>query len=237
VLSRKIDFFSDAIENYIVEKILEIKEFKDGKRSYKIKWKGWDIKDSTWEPEENLSSLDPLVKKQLLKNLKARSRYQPRHSVNVWPKKNRFGSETPIQRKHWHLIYQTDQLNPEDFLKKKIEEAKSLLRIKQFICLKESLKTHVYVEFEKKEGIPLEFFKWSKWQPKLLSDAKSSRKICEVWREVEYPTEEKIFTKPKLDLQTLTLGREKHQKKRIEETKDLEEKDADKLIKELMSLI
>lgn len=38
---------------YTVEKILD-KRTKNGKHEYLVKWVGWDIRDSTWEPESNL---------------------------------------------------------------------------------------------------------------------------------------------------------------------------------------
>ena len=40
-------------QEYSVEKIVD-KNFVNGKISYLIKWKGYDNKDNTWEPIENL---------------------------------------------------------------------------------------------------------------------------------------------------------------------------------------
>jgi hypothetical protein len=36
---------------YEVDKILRALTNKNGEIRYLVKWKGWDIKDSTWEPE------------------------------------------------------------------------------------------------------------------------------------------------------------------------------------------
>lgn len=44
-------------QEYAVEKVLD-KRFVKGKIQYFIKWKGWDIKDSTWEPIEHLNCPD-----------------------------------------------------------------------------------------------------------------------------------------------------------------------------------
>ena len=46
---------------YIVEEILE-KRIIDGKIEYFIKWEGFRISESTWEPEENLSNSKDLIK-------------------------------------------------------------------------------------------------------------------------------------------------------------------------------
>lgn len=46
-------------EEYFVEKILAKREYPELK--YLIKWEGWDIKDSTWEPLENLTNAMALV--------------------------------------------------------------------------------------------------------------------------------------------------------------------------------
>jgi hypothetical protein len=45
---------------YKVEKILESKE-ENGKIFYKIKWQGWSMKDCTWEPIENLDTIEEMV--------------------------------------------------------------------------------------------------------------------------------------------------------------------------------
>lgn len=47
--------------DYIVEKILDKRE-KNGKTEYLLKWEGYVVNDSTWEPEENLNC-DELLEK------------------------------------------------------------------------------------------------------------------------------------------------------------------------------
>jgi len=46
-------------EEFYVEKILAKREYPNPR--YLIKWEGWDIKDSTWEPIENLENALDLV--------------------------------------------------------------------------------------------------------------------------------------------------------------------------------
>lgn len=45
-----------------VEKILEHRD-KKGKTEYLIQWKDWGPKYNTWEPEENLSGCQDIVKR------------------------------------------------------------------------------------------------------------------------------------------------------------------------------
>lgn len=41
-------------KDYEVEKIIESRENKKGKKEYLVRWKGYGAKDDTWEPESNL---------------------------------------------------------------------------------------------------------------------------------------------------------------------------------------
>jgi hypothetical protein len=45
---------------YKVEKIVDCKE-ENGKILYKIKWQGWSMKDCTWEPIENLDTIEDMI--------------------------------------------------------------------------------------------------------------------------------------------------------------------------------
>jgi hypothetical protein len=45
---------------YKVEKIIDSKE-ENGKILYKIKWQGWSMKDCTWEPIENLDTIEDMI--------------------------------------------------------------------------------------------------------------------------------------------------------------------------------
>lgn len=48
-------------DEYEVEKIIEMRVDK-GKTEYKVKWKGYDITESTWEPERNLTACRLMIK-------------------------------------------------------------------------------------------------------------------------------------------------------------------------------
>lgn len=50
-----------STDEYEVEKILDIQKKKNGSVIYKVKWVGYDICDSTWEPEENLENAKELI--------------------------------------------------------------------------------------------------------------------------------------------------------------------------------
>ena len=43
----------DGEEAYYVEKIVDVK-VKNGVKNYLVKWKGYDEKDNSWEPENGL---------------------------------------------------------------------------------------------------------------------------------------------------------------------------------------
>merc|ERR1712029_1031560 len=50
-------------DEYEVEKIIDVRTGKRGKKEYLVKWKGWDREeDQTWEPEASLAGSKELVK-------------------------------------------------------------------------------------------------------------------------------------------------------------------------------
>ncbi|XP_075979187.1 chromobox protein homolog 3-like [Anticarsia gemmatalis] len=63
---------ADENAEYEVDRILEVRVKKNGKREFFIHWKGWSSKFDSWEPESNLSCPE-LIKKFMDKVSKARS--------------------------------------------------------------------------------------------------------------------------------------------------------------------
>ena len=50
-------------EEYVVEKILEKRISRLGKVQYLVKWEGYKIEESTWEPEDNFANSKDLIKR------------------------------------------------------------------------------------------------------------------------------------------------------------------------------
>ncbi len=51
----------DDVEEYEVEKVLDARIYRR-KQQYLVKWLGYEMYDSTWEPEENLLNASELIK-------------------------------------------------------------------------------------------------------------------------------------------------------------------------------
>ncbi|CAG9857494.1 unnamed protein product [Phyllotreta striolata] len=52
----------DENEDFEVDKILDVHFCKDGKREFLVSWKGYSMKESSWEPEENMSCKELIAK-------------------------------------------------------------------------------------------------------------------------------------------------------------------------------
>jgi len=51
---KRIRALPEPDDEFEIEKLLEAGEDDDGKKKYKVKWKGWPIEDATWEEEDSL---------------------------------------------------------------------------------------------------------------------------------------------------------------------------------------
>jgi hypothetical protein len=49
------------MSDYEVEKLLQSR-MRDGKKEFKVKWKGFPLSDCTWEPLKNISHLKKEIK-------------------------------------------------------------------------------------------------------------------------------------------------------------------------------
>lgn len=60
----EVDFESgsvDSIEEYEVEKLVEMRMKRDGSREFLVRWKHWSSLYDTWEPEFNLQNSMDLI--------------------------------------------------------------------------------------------------------------------------------------------------------------------------------
>ena len=67
-------------DQYDVEEILEMK-YVNGAPYYKVKWLDYPIKDATWEPKENLMSVDWMIDKFENKLIESRSKTYGENSI------------------------------------------------------------------------------------------------------------------------------------------------------------
>lgn len=49
-------------KEYEVERLMDARKAKHGKREFLVKWKGYSTRFNTWEPEENLNCVDLIQK-------------------------------------------------------------------------------------------------------------------------------------------------------------------------------
>merc|ERR1712131_128791 len=90
IFESDFDCLTEMGEIYAVEKILKIRDVPDGpegnssKKVYLIKWKGYDISESTWEPEENLDEQCQfhIINYELSRCMKKLIKYQKKYSVS-----------------------------------------------------------------------------------------------------------------------------------------------------------
>ena len=75
----------DYQEEYFVEKILAKRDYPD--KTYLIKWENWDLKDSTWEPIENLTNaldlVDEFEKNLAIKNYEKKNKIEREYKKTI----------------------------------------------------------------------------------------------------------------------------------------------------------
>ena len=76
---------------YNIEKILDRRKVNGGKYEYKIKWEGYPMSESTWEPMKNLMTAKELV-----------DEYDRSHPIGTTQKKN--GSENKKREKDTNML-------------------------------------------------------------------------------------------------------------------------------------
>jgi hypothetical protein len=121
-------------EEYTVEKILDKKKIK-GEFKYLVKWEGWDEKDSTWEPLENLQNVQGLVEQfedQLLE--KKRKRDEEDEQKATKNKDSIFGNKKIEEFKFDDQVYTVDSKKDEEMKQKdetKIDNIKEEIKRKE----------------------------------------------------------------------------------------------------------
>lgn len=95
---------------------IQRKRIRRGKVEYLIKWKGWSIRHSTWEPEENI--LDPL----LIKSFEKRQARGARKVQNPQKRKQEFDKDYDELRKECLSDSETEVEDEEDEVEEEEEE-------------------------------------------------------------------------------------------------------------------
>ncbi|KAL3271446.1 hypothetical protein HHI36_021932 [Cryptolaemus montrouzieri] len=87
-------------EEYIVEKILDSRINPKGIKEYYLKWIGYDDKDNTWEPEENLDCPELIQAFEASRGLKNKEREKKRKSSSTPTPQDQKAKKKTEDKKH-----------------------------------------------------------------------------------------------------------------------------------------
>jgi hypothetical protein len=109
----------ESEDEYEVEKIVEVREKKDGSREFLVHWKRWSSEHDTWEPEANLSCPDLIerfmkrvddAKNSNFKELRIARKHTDRYTVNTHDSGRRLSKRgTQKQRKTYYDAEDDDE--------------------------------------------------------------------------------------------------------------------------------
>ena len=84
-------------EEYVVEKVIGARGAGDDKE-YRVKWKGYSVKEATWEPARNLANSMALVRASE-KTVKPAAASPKRKTVSAHSSSKKKKRKTPVKRK------------------------------------------------------------------------------------------------------------------------------------------
>lgn len=87
-------------DDYEVDKLVEVRKKRDGTREFLVRWKKWSSKYDTWEPEDNLSCPE-LIIKFMAENVDAVKKSTPSKELRGTPKATKklsFSTKTDSRR-------------------------------------------------------------------------------------------------------------------------------------------
>lgn len=82
---------------YVVETIRSVRVNQKGKKLYEVKWKDWDDKDNTWEPIENLVTVQDIVDQ--FEHRLAQKERKKNRLAKYAAAKNMFSGKTDLNKK------------------------------------------------------------------------------------------------------------------------------------------
>ncbi|KAJ1347362.1 Chromobox protein 1 [Parelaphostrongylus tenuis] len=104
---------------YVVESILNKRKTKEGKVEYLVRWQGYPLEDSTWEPEENVTCHELLAEFE-----RTRSKTEKKESSSA-------SSEKREEKQLYRIVGMTDAPGEPHFLIKWKDDTADLVPAKE----------------------------------------------------------------------------------------------------------